>query len=577
MTKVVRLNESELFNIVSKVLNKRPIEKRKETFIEKLDNLLEFHIKLHKGLYNVNGDSSELKKKQNDYINNLFPYNHKVIKESRNRFSNKLLTESDDNYIIEFFGFIRENFINEYGKKTLTEQQSSQQQRTQLAKQAVIPLAQSLVRAFDGWGTDEELAVQTIKKIKSKEEVYELDLLLKSWKKGSLKDYINGDMSDFDSTEYRAIWSHLGKFGVTGANYNNFLAGIGKVVNAIGAGWKWLKEKGISWLFDQIRGFLNSGWGQAAQLFLDSFGVGAIGVVAVWGLMTVWDLLNINTGGWVNFALSAFSLLTAGAMAPILGPVANVLKKVTGSLDDVLKALFSSKFGSSFKAWIPKIMSGVSKVTGWIGSGVNWIVSKFSSFLPTSWVTALQGAIGKCTQWISSLVKKINVFAKGGDKLITKTITAEAGQTIISKTLGKLLNGFPGLEKLMGNPQWAKTFAGKLDKPTAKLLDEYIVGNAKTYGWDKVRNGICKSRGEQVCGVLDKVAVAYKIKAHGGESIHHSKDSLNDVKRGMKGSLKNIKGKKMNSALLKGQKAFNSGKETYGLASGEEGEEGAEA
>lgn len=43
MTKVVRLNESELFNIVSKVLNKKPIEKRKETFTEKLDNLLEFH------------------------------------------------------------------------------------------------------------------------------------------------------------------------------------------------------------------------------------------------------------------------------------------------------------------------------------------------------------------------------------------------------------------------------------------------------------------------------------------------------------------------------------------------------
>jgi len=32
MTKVVRLNESELFNIASKVLNKKPIEKRKETY-----------------------------------------------------------------------------------------------------------------------------------------------------------------------------------------------------------------------------------------------------------------------------------------------------------------------------------------------------------------------------------------------------------------------------------------------------------------------------------------------------------------------------------------------------------------
>ena len=167
MTKVVRLNEIELFNIVNKVLNKRPIEKRKETFTEKLDNLLEFHIKLHKGLYNVYGDCSELKKTQKEYINNLFPYNHRVIKESRNRFSNKLLTESDDNYINDFFGFIRENFIKEYGKKRLTEQQqqqqqNQQQQRTQLAKKAVIPLAQSLMKAFDGWGTDEALAVQTI-------------------------------------------------------------------------------------------------------------------------------------------------------------------------------------------------------------------------------------------------------------------------------------------------------------------------------------------------------------------------------------------------------------------------------
>jgi len=352
MTKVVRLNESELFNIVSKVLNNKPIEKRKETFTEKLDNLLEFHIKLHKGLYNVNGDSSELKKKQNDYINNLFPYNHKVIKESRNRFSNKLLTESDDNYIIEFFGFIRENFINEYGKKTLTEQQNNQQQQQKMtiARQAAIPLAKSLMSAFDGAGTNEQLAVQTIKKIKSKDEVYQLDKILKSYKKGSLKDYINGDMSDFDSKEYREIWAHLGKFGVTGANFNNALAALGKgdVIGAIGAGWKYLKEKGITWLMDQFRGFLNSGWGQAAQLFLDSFGVGAIGVAAVWGLMTTWDLVNVTAGGWVNFALSAFSLLTAGAMAPVLGPVSNLLKKVTGSLDDILKSLFISKFGQSF-------------------------------------------------------------------------------------------------------------------------------------------------------------------------------------------------------------------------------------
>ena len=564
MTKVVRLNESELFNIVSKVLNKKPVEKRKETFTEKLDNLLEFHIKLHKGLYNVYGDSSELKKKQNDYINNLFPYNHKVIKESRNRFSNKLLTESDDNYINDFFGFIRENYVKEYSKKTLTEQQKNQQQQqNQLARQAAIPLAKSLMKAFDGAGTDEALAIQTIKKIKSKEEVYQLDKILKNYKRGSLKDYINGDMSDFDSKGYREIWAHLGKFGVTGANYNNFLAGVGKVVDAIGAGWDWLKKSGIGAFFEKIRSFLNSGWGAAAQLFLDSFGVGAIAVAGIWGLMTQWDLLNINSsGGWLNFLMSAISLLTAGAMAPVLGPLMSFLKPVAGKLDDLLKALFSSKFASSFKAWVPKIVSGVSKVAEWIGAGVKWLISKFGKYLPKNWMTALESGVGKCVQWVQSIVTKISTLAKGGDNLISKTITAEAGETIVSKALTKLLNGFPGLEKLMSNPEWVKTFAGKLDKPTAKILDEYLVGNVKKYGWEKVRNGICQSRGEHVCGVLDKVSLAFQIKAHGTEAVHHSKDTVKNVKAGL-----------TSKAITKGQKAYTAGKETYGLASGEEGNE----
>ena len=564
MSKVVRLNESELFDIVSKVLNKKPVEKRKETFTEKLDNLLEFHIKLHKGLYNVYGDSSELKKKQNDYINNLFPYNHKVIKESRNRFSNKLLTESDDNYINDFFGFIRENYIKEYGKKTLTEQQKNQQQqKNQLARQAAIPLAKSLMKAFDGAGTDEALAIQTIKQIKSKEEVYQLDKILKNYKKGSLKDYINGDMSDFDSKGYREIWAHLGKFGVTGANYNNFLAGVGKVVDAIGAGWDWLKKSGIGAFFEKIRSFLNSGWGAAAQLFLDSFGVGAIAVAGIWGLMTQWDLLNINSsGGWLNFLMSAISLLTAGAMAPVLGPLMSFLKPVAGKLDDLLKALFSSKFASSFKAWVPKIVSGVSKVGEWINAGVKWLISKFGKYLPKNWMTALESGVGKCVQWVQSVVSKISTLAKGGDNLITKTITAEAGETVVSGTLSKLFNKFPGFQKLMANKQWAPELAKGLDAGTAKLLDEYLIKNGKEYGWEKVRNTICKSRGQNVCSILDKVGLAFSIKAHGNEAIHHTKDTVKNLKIGDIGK-----------ASLKGKKAYAAGEETYGLASGEEGGE----
>ena len=503
MTKVVRLNEIELFNIVNKVLNKRPIEKRKETFTEKLDNLLEFHIKLHKGLYNVYGDCSELKKTQKEYINNLFPYNHRVIKESRNRFSNKLLTESDDNYINDFFGFIRENFIKEYGKKRLTEQQqqqqqNQQQQRTQLAKKAVIPLAQSLMKAFDGWGTDEALAVQTIKKIKSKEEVYELDLLLKSYKKGSLKDYINGDMSDFDSKEYREIWAHLGKFGVTGANFNNALAALGKgdVIGAIGAGWNWLKTKGVGWLMSQIRGFLDSGWGAAAQIFLDSFGVGAIGVALVWGIMVIWDLINISIGGWGMLLLSIISLLTVGALGPYMAPIAKVLKPIKGGLGKVIEKLMSTKLGQGLIAWIPKIGAGLSKVGGWIKSGVQWLVTKFGKYLPKNISSLLESGVNKAVGWCENVVNNLTAYSKH-----------EAADTVLTSNL----KGFPGMSKLMDNPKWASSLS-RLDKPTAKIVDKYIHDNVRKYGWEAVEKGICKKYGQIACQVADKVGLAFQLR-----------------------------------------------------------------
>ncbi len=502
MNKVVRLNESQLFNIVSKVLNKRPVDKRKETFTEKLDNLLEFHIKLHKGLYNVNGDCSELKKTQKEYINNLFPYNHKVIKESRNRFSNKLLTESDDNYINDFFGFIRENFIKEYGKKRLTEQQqqqqNQQQQKNEIARQAAIPLAKSLMKAFDGAGTDEALAIQTIKKIKSKEEVYQLDKILKNYKRGSLKDFINGDMSDYDSKGYREIWVHLGKFGVTGANYNNALAALGKgdVIGAVGAGWNWLKNKGIGWLMGKFREFLDSGWGAAAQIFLDSFGVGAIGVALVWGIMVIWDLINISIGGWGMLLLSIISLLTVGALGPYMAPIAKVLKPIKGGLGKVIEKLMSTKLGQGLIAWIPKIAAGLSKVGGWIKSGVQWLVTKFGKYLPKNISSLLESGVNKAVGWCENVVKNLTAYSKH-----------EAADTVLTSNL----KGFPGMAKLMENPKWASSLS-RLDKPTAKIVDKYIHDNVRKYGWEAVEKGICKKYGQIACQVADKVGLAFRLR-----------------------------------------------------------------
>jgi len=213
-------------------------------------------------------------------------------------------------------------------------------------------------------------------------------------------------------------------------------------------------------------------------------------------------------------------------------------------------------------------MSGVLKVAGWIGGGVKWLVSKFSKYLPKTWITALESGIAKCTQWVSSLVTKIGTLSKGESALgkvagrVDNAITFQAKETVVSATLGKLFNKFPGFEKLMANKQWAPQLAKSLDKPTAKILDDYLIKNAKEFGWEKLRNSICQSRGKNVCDVVDKVALAFAIKAHGKEAVHLTKGSIKNIKLGDK-----------EGAIDKGKKAYTAGEETYGLATGEEGGE----
>ena len=518
----IRLTESHINNLVFKILNGETPKKKKATLSEKIDNLIDFHVKYHKGLYNVYGNNSELEKNKKHYLNNLFPGNHKIIKECRLRFKNNIINESKgSSHIDEFFYFIKENYINEIRKKTILEQQQPnqtkqvQKQKMEAAKQAAKPIVSGLMKAFDGAGTDEALAVQTIKKIKSKEEIYQVNKLLLAYKRPNLKDYINGDMSDIDSNEYRAIWTHLGKFGVTGANFNNFLAGVGKVVDVVGAGWEWLKKNGLGWLMGRLREFLDSGWGQAAQLFLDSFGIGAAVNVVVWGLMAVWDLLNNN---WGLFLLSALSVLTAGTIAPLIGKYAKNFKGITGGFQKAIDYMINSPIGKGIKNWIPKISEGISSIGKWISGGVEWLLGKFGKYIPANWVSAIKSGASKAAAWVKSVAESIMGFAgKGaGEKVATKTLTQ--------------LNGFPGTQALLKNPKWSKALEG-LDAGTSKIVDDYITANARKYSWDKIEQGVCKNMNAAACKAVKTVGLSYKLKREAGEALHKGKESLSSVNK----------------------------------------------
>ncbi len=143
---------------------------------------------------------------------------------------------------------------------------------------SVKSIVDDLIKSFKGDydGTDEESALKIIKRIKSKNEIAQINNLLISKGKPNLKDYINSEMSDIDQKEYRSIWDHLGKFGVTGANFNELLATIGKGLDTIESFFKKFNEnlesislkmyelgvksasiveKFIKWILDKIKNF----------------------------------------------------------------------------------------------------------------------------------------------------------------------------------------------------------------------------------------------------------------------------------------------------------------------------------
>ena len=555
----IRLTETHLNRIVFNILNGETNKKKKLSFTEKFEKLIEFHVKYHKGLYNLYGNYSEFEKNKKNYLNNLFPDNHKIIKECRLKFPNNIVNESKSkSQIDDFFMFIKESYLKEINKNILSEQQKPTQPQKQLtpqqvqaakakiqasAKKQAEVIYKELLKSLDMDGdkdlkdydgTNEGGALDAIKKIKNRETLDALNKRIALTKQyPNLKAWLNAEMSDFDS-EYGAIWAKLEKMGYAGANRNVLLqfagqTGVGQLVKAADKGIDFLRTKGIAWFMDGLRSALNSGAGQAVQIFLDSFGVGAIANAAVWGIMVIWDLLNINTQGWGLFLLSVLSLLTVGAMAPVLAPLGKIIGGIKGGLNVVVTKLMSSKFGQTIARWIPKIMNGVSKAASWIGSGVKWLVEKFSLVLPRKWVTAIEGAVEKAIGWVGDIVKNLSKYSghEASDTVLTSNVARFSDSPAIRQIRQELLDaGFPGVERLLNNPKWASTLS-KLDKPTAKLVDDYIHNNIRKYGWAATEQGVCTYMGKSACYAVKKIGISFKLKNAYLKATTKSQSALN--------------------------------------------------
>ena len=319
-----------------------------------------------------------------------------------------------------------------------------------------------------------------------------------------LREYYKNDNNLINEEGFLdSAWNAAKQVGgavVSGAKY---------VANKIGEGFNWLKKNGLGWLMSKIRSFLDSGWGQAAQLFLDSFAVGAIVNVVAWGLMTVWDLITKN---WGLFLLSALSVLTAGALAPFVGKLAKNFKGITGGIETALGMLKSTSLGKTIIKWIPKIKSGLGSVGKYIGQGVEWLLSKFGKYIPSNWVSALKSGVSTAVKWVESVAQKIFKFAGEG-----------AGENVATRALSRF-EGTPSIQKLLTNPKWANSVKG-IDAATSKLVDEYITANARKYSWSSIEKGICSKMNKQACNAVKVLGKAYEIKREGGEAYKSGKEA----------------------------------------------------
>ena len=434
------------------------MDNKLDYYLSKIERQLDFHRGLH--LFEMEMDSNFtnkvvfLKESQEEYITNLFG-NNKNIRESYNRKFNNVIVESTFNpkdEVKKFFSFLKENYINEiFNSNVLLEQTpkvttpvkpTQTNVMSQQAKQYALNIMALLRKAFDGVGTDEVLAKQTIFKIKDKQTLDFINSLIakqitpKYPKIKNLKDWINDEMSDIDRNSYKSLWDHLGKLGYKGYNKNDFLAATGKgdVVGAIGAGFTWLKDKGLPWFMEKLRDALGSTVGAVIQQLLDYTGVGAIGVTVLWAVLTLFDVSQIasGVGTWAKLIFSVLGLLTAGALAKAVGGFLKPLFKsgggtLTSFFQKIAKQEWFIKYIAPKVSWISGAVSGAASLLKQAG---NWVVKKLGA-------TTIGGYVTKAAEWISNIAQSIVKFAGFKSKQTTgylaKTDLKLQGKKLITK------------------------------------------------------------------------------------------------------------------------------------------------
>ena len=502
MSKVIRLTESDIENVVRGVIKQKKTQELKSTntLMVEIDSMLNFHYKSNSAFLKYTEDFSErfnILQDVKNLVENLFS-NDNIILERFNNFSNKgVIVESTFNFQEELNGYFK------FTKASLLYQ--------------------------GGFITESQYN--------------KYDLLVEySW------DDFTGDVSSVGNavvsgvkTAGNAVYNGAKTVGnavyngaktVGNAVYNGAKTVGNAVVSTVKAGyaalqgaWNKLKSFGVSAFFEKYRTFLTSNFGAALQILIEvsTEGFGAVIPLIAWAILANYDVANIIAGtpNWFNTLFSLIGTATTGIASKAIGaamPFFKTAGKASSSIMQAIEWLAKSKFGQFFKPMVNKISAGLGRIPGLIAKAMTWIKSIFGKVFGESVVNFFArgaNAIGKFIGELGTGIKNFfsTTVVKGGKKVVAKgvnTVLAKAGSLV------------PKIDIYLATAS-GKRFASKVGIESVNAIKKELTSTIKTYSEDQ--------------------ALAYIDKKYGkvwGDTMRFVK-TVNDVKNTGKDLAKNTK------------------------------------
>jgi len=409
------------------------------------------------------------------------------------------------------------------GAKTPTPQQlaAAKQKIASIAQKEATTIYTELKNAFDmdkdgdlkDWdGTNEGGALAAIRKIKSKETLNLLNQMIVRGKQfGSLKAWVNTEMSDFDS-EYGDIWKKLESLGYSGQNKNILykIAGyspIGLAVKGADKAIDYLRSLTLEQIMEGFRGIVGGTLGTIAQVIISLTGpVGSGIVLAINGVLVAWDIYQLSTGSknfkWFNLIADILGTTFAGfGLKAALQPARGALE-TAATLPQ-----FFQKMAKNY----PETYRSFQTIGNTIGKIGQTIVNVFRSGV--AWMTKVMpflkpmlAPIGSGLTKLGSIITDILNSIKGGAKnvvgKVSPTLTGASTRilnTKVSVALGGVLKNLQtkGLAYLQKHPLVGQKALEGTDQFALSQVQDFLKNNGSTATVKTAQYTVCKMGAKQ--------------------------------------------------------------------------------